>query len=211
MLRFDNWLLSSSSSYIAGAKNHLTVICLKRFDAYFHSAAVHTLYNTIIRCNALQQKETVRCKIREHPAVQCSEVGDTLYMFDGVVKAASIGQLYQRRVTTRSLTGVNHCTARFTAQYFVLWMQYAYTLDLESHQISIRIEMQSNWIKMRLHCALCIALGSDLETTFAAVTWHSQPHFSHHNIFLLGPFLMFCPFHHHHLHHDEDHRAHHGL
>ena len=76
--------------------------------------------------------------------MQCSEVGDTLYMFDGVVKAASIGQLYQRTVTTMSLTGVNHCTARFTAQYFVLWMQYAYTLDLESHQISIRIEMQSN-------------------------------------------------------------------
>ena len=113
-------------------------------------------------------------------SVQCSEVGDTLYMFDGVVKPASIGHLHSDHVLNRSQP--LHCNLQKTAQYFVLWMHYAYILEPELHQnalnqslFSIRIEMQCNWIKMRLQCALCIALWVLWKQLLPLepVTWHS--------------------------------------
>ena len=137
-------------------------------------------YNHPLQCKGNVLCSTNQCKISEHPAVhclhQCSEVGDTLYMFDGVVKPASIGQLHSDHVLNRSQP--LHCNLQKTAQYFVLWMHYAYILEPELHQnalnqslFSIRIEMQCNWIKMRLQCALhCIK--SVMETTFATGTCH---------------------------------------
>ena len=167
---FDNhFLLSSSSSscvyfqsIIASGKNHLTEICFKSFDAQD--------WDRICR----------RCTVQHipvHAAVNLVRwwVGDTLYMFDGVVKTPSIAsssssaqwpvkrsQLAQYHLCCIQLCSLHSASEHFSTNSAFLWILHMSVLDLALHWNALNRSLFSIGIEMELKCSCHRALAGAL-------------------------------------------------